>query len=111
MTSTQAQDQPARRGASRSAMRPDRARPSDIVLIYAARGVRGFGDGFAIIILPAYLAAIGFDPVQIGIVATASLAGSAALTLAVGQLGTRHDLRNLLLAGAGLMALTGLAFP
>ena len=33
--------------------------PSDIALLYAARGVRGFGDGFAIIILPAYLTAIG----------------------------------------------------
>ena len=48
-------------------------RPSDIALLYAARGVRGFGDGFAIIVLPAYLTAIGYDPVQIGIVATASL--------------------------------------
>ena len=45
--------------------------PSDISLLYAARGVRGFGDGFAIIIVPAYLTAIGYDPVQIGIVATA----------------------------------------
>ena len=30
----------------------------DILLLYLARGVRGFGDGFAIIILPAYLAAL-----------------------------------------------------
>ena len=45
--------------------------PSDISLLYAARGVRGFGDGFAIIIVLAYLTAIGYDPMQIGIVATA----------------------------------------
>ena len=32
-----------------------------IVLLYAARAARGFGDGFAVIILPAYLAEIGFD--------------------------------------------------
>ena len=80
-------------------------------LLYAARGVRGFGDGFAIIILPAYLSAIGFDAVWVGIVATASLLGSAVLTLAVGFLGARHDLRALLTAGAVVMVATGLAFP
>ena len=84
---------------------------SDVLLLYAARGVRGFGDGFAIIILPAYLSAIGFDPVWVGIVATASLLGSAVLTLAVGFLGARYDLRALLLVGALLMMATGLAFP
>src|SRR5215470_2152786 len=85
--------------------------PFEIALLYAARGVRGFGDGFAIIILPAYLTAIGFDPVQIGIVATASLLGTALLTLAIGAVAPRHDLRTLLLFGAALMALTGVAFP
>jgi MFS family permease len=84
---------------------------SNLWLLYAARGVRGFGDGFAIIILPAYLTAIGLTPVQIGIVAAAALLGTALLTLAVGFLAPRNDLRNLLLAGAGLMACTGLAFP
>ncbi|MDQ2954055.1 MAG: MFS transporter [Pseudomonadota bacterium] len=84
---------------------------SNLLLLYAARGVRGFGDGFAIITLPAYLSAIGLTPVQIGIVAAAALLGTALLTLAVGFLAPRHDLRNLLLAGAGLMACTGLAFP
>jgi MFS family permease len=86
-------------------------RPSNIFILYAARGVRGFGDGFAIIILPAYLTAIGYDPVQIGFVATASLLGTALLTLVVGAIAPRHDLRTLLLAGAFLMACTGLAFP
>ena len=52
--------------------------------LYAARGIRGFGDGFAVIILPAYLTAIGYTPFQIGLVATAALLGSALLTLAVG---------------------------
>jgi len=80
----------------------------NIVLLYAARGVRGFGDGFAILILPAYLTAIGYDPVQIGIVATASLLGTALLTLGIGAIAARHDLRTLLLAGAALMAATGL---
>ena len=84
---------------------------TDVRLLYAARGLRGFGDGFAVIILPAYLSAIGYSSLQIGIVATAALLGSAVLTLAVGFFAPRHDLRNLLLAGAALVALTGLAFP
>jgi MFS family permease len=84
---------------------------SGVFILYSARGVRGFGDGFAIIILPAYLTAIGFSPGQIGIVASASLLGTALLTLAIGFIAPRHDLRNFLLAGAVLMACTGLAFP
>jgi MFS family permease len=90
---------------------PPRPTAPDMRLLYAARGLRGFGDGFAVIVLPAYLTAIGYSPLQIGIVATAALLGSSLLTLAVGFFAPRHDLRNLLLAGAGLIALTGLAFP
>src|SRR5262249_24908280 len=40
-----------------------------------------------------------------------SLAGSAFLTLAVGFIAPRHELRAGLLVGAMLMAATGLAFP
>src|SRR5262245_4834220 len=83
----------------------------DIALLFIARGVRGLGDGFAIIILPAYLAAIGFTSGEIGIIVSASLIGTALLTLAVGFIAPRHDLRNSLLGGALLMACTGLAFP
>jgi len=82
-----------------------------ISLLYVARGLRGFGDGFAIIILPAYMTALGYDAVAVGIVATASLLGTALLTLIVGWIAPRHDLRALLIFGAGLMAATGLAFP
>ena len=87
------------------------ARRTDIRLLYAARCLRGFGDGFAVVILPAYLIAIGLGPVQIGFVATVSLAGTAALTLLVGLIAPRHDLRNMLLLGAGLMVFTGIALP
>src|SRR5438477_2658843 len=76
---------------------------SDIFYLYAARAARGFGDGFAAIILPAYLFELGFSPFQIGVVATAALLGSAVMTLAIGILAPRHDVRTLLLACAGLM--------
>ena len=84
---------------------------SNVLYLYAARAARGFGDGFAAIILPAYLIEIGFSPLQIGVVATAALLGSAATTLAVGILAPRFGLRPLLLACAALMILTGLAIP
>ena len=84
---------------------------SELLLLYAARGVRGFGDGFAVIILPVYLSAIGFTPVEIGFVATAALLGSSLLTLAVGFVAPRHDLRNMLILGAALMVATGIVFP
>lgn len=83
----------------------------EIPLLYAARGVRGFADGFAVIILPAYLSAIGLNAVEIGIVATAALLGSSLLTLAVGLVAPRHDLRIMLLLGAALMVVTGIVFP
>ncbi len=85
--------------------------PSNVLLLYVARGVRGFGDGFATIILPAYLTAIGYDIIQIGVVLTASLLGTALLTFLIGAIAPRHDLRTLMLTGAGIMTLTGLAFP
>jgi MFS family permease len=76
--------------------------------LLVARGIRGFGDGFAAIVLPAYLVAIGFGTVEIGIVAAASLLGSALLTLGVGVVAPRYELRHLLIAGAVLMTATGL---
>jgi MFS family permease len=80
-------------------------------LLYLARGLRGFGDGFAIIILPAYMTALGYDAIAIGFVATVSLLGTALLTLVVSWIAPRRDSRALLILGAALMAFTGVAFP
>ncbi|HKG99206.1 MAG TPA: MFS transporter [Bradyrhizobium sp.] len=85
--------------------------PPDVLCLYGARGLRGFGDGFAIIILPVYLSAIGFSPQQIGLVASASLLGTAVLTLVTGFIAPRCQLRTLFLAGAGLITFTGIVFP
>lgn len=79
--------------------------------VFAARSLRDFGDGFVAILLPVYLLALGFSPLQVGVVATASLFGSALLTIIIGFLGAHHDLRRLLLAAAGLMVATGIAVP
>ena len=75
-----------------------------------ARGLRAFGDGFVSLLLPVYLIALGFGPLQVGALATATLLGSGVLTLAVGMHARRFRYRTLLLAATALMAVTGLAF-
>lgn len=85
-------------------------RPSNIALLYAARAARGLGDGFAAIILPAYLAGLGFSAFHVGILATSALLGTAVMTLGVGYLASRYDIRSLLLVSALIMLATGAAF-
>lgn len=87
--------------------RPPRSAIGPLLL---ARGIRDFGDGFVSVLLPAYLLALGYSAVDVGLVATAALLGSALLTLAIGFLGVRFEHRHLLLAGAGLMILSGIGF-
>src|SRR5262245_43146355 len=78
--------------------------------IYVARALRDFGDGFTAVLLPVYLIALGLGPLEVGIIATLALFGSALTTLAVGFLGAHADQRRLLIAGSGLMLVTGLGF-
>jgi MFS family permease len=75
-----------------------------------ARALRDFGDGFVAVLLPVYLTALGLGAFEVGIVATAALLGSAAMTLAIGLLGRRRDYRTYLIAAALLMVATGFAF-
>ncbi|MFL6798498.1 MAG: MFS transporter [Xanthobacteraceae bacterium] len=82
-----------------------------LLQLYAARAARGIGDGFAAILLPAYLIEIGLTPFQIGLIATAALLGSALLTLTMGTVARRLNFRTLLLGCALLMMMTGLAVP
>jgi MFS family permease len=74
------------------------------------RGLRAFADGYVSLLLPVYLLALGFGPLEVGIVATATLLGSGVLTLAVGLHAHRHHYRTLLIAAALLMAATGAGF-
>ena len=82
---------------------------SPLRLLLGARGLRDFGDGFVAVLLPVYLKALGFSPLEIGALAGTALLGSALLTLAVGFLGVRYDHRLLLISSAGLMMATGAA--
>jgi len=78
--------------------------------LFAARALRDFGDSFVAILLPAYLLALGFTPLAVGVLATVSLSGSACLTIGAGLLGARYGYRRLLLVASTLMIATGLAF-
>ena len=83
---------------------------ADAGVLLRARAVRAFGDGFISVLLPLHLATLGFDGVQIGAVATATLLGSAALTLLVGFVAYRLGRQVLLLRASLLMVATGLGF-
>ena len=58
-----------------------------LTLLYIARSLRGIGDGFATLVLTAYLIEIGFSAFQIGVVSTAALLGTAVTTLIIGLIG------------------------
>jgi len=88
---------------------PPEATPDAAVLL-RARAVRAFGDGFVSVLLPLHLSTLGFGAARIGAVATATLVGSAALTLLVGLAGYRLGRRSLLLRASALMVATGLGF-
>jgi len=82
----------------------------DAARLVAARGLRGLVDGFVSVWLAEYLGLMGLSPFRIGVVVTATLLGSAALTLAVGLTAWRRAGRTILLAAAGLMLATGAGF-
>jgi MFS family permease len=82
----------------------------DALRILAARGVRAFADGFVSVLLPIYLLELGFGVIAIGTIITATLIGSALLTLWAGLFANRHQRRHVLLAACLLMAATGAGF-
>ncbi|MDR6537071.1 MFS transporter [Variovorax soli] len=79
-------------------------------LLLIGRSLRAFADGYVAVLLPAYLLALGFGQIDVGLLSTATLAGSAAATLAIGAVGHRWASRRLLLLAALLMVATGLGF-
>ncbi|HYF54277.1 MAG TPA: MFS transporter, partial [Salinarimonas sp.] len=82
----------------------------EIRILLAARGIRALADGLVSLVLPVYLLALGYGAVEAGLIATATLSGSALLTLGIGLVAHRAPARALLLGVSALMILTGLAF-
>ena len=78
--------------------------------LMAARALRALVDGYMAVLLPAYLLSLGLGTLQVGVIATLTMLGSALATLAVGAWGHRFASARLLQAAALLMAATGLGF-
>lgn len=88
---------------------PEGVRPSALPLL-VGRALRGFCDGFIAVLLPAYLLALGFAQLTVGLISSATLIGSALATILVGVIGHRYPQRRLLVSAAALMAATGIGF-
>lgn len=83
----------------------------DARMLLAARALRAFGDGYISLLLPYYLLLLGHDAWTVGVLVTATLLGSGALTLFAGVVAHRLAARHLLIAASVLMVLTGIATP
>src|SRR6266516_6225933 len=66
----------------------------DARLLVAGQGLRAAGYGFTAVFLGALLAARGYDSLQVGVVLTALIAGTALASLAVGRFGDRFGRRR-----------------
>jgi MFS family permease len=93
----------------RAMLLPASATPDAARLVFA-RALRGLADGFVSVYLAAYLQLLGLSALQVGAVVTATLLGSAALTLFVGLVGHRVAPRRVLFGATALMLATGAGF-
>ena len=78
--------------------------------LLVGKALRAIADGYVSILLPAYLLALGLSAFRVGVITTATLLGSAGLTLLTGLITSRFGHRRPFLAASGLMIATGLAF-
>jgi MFS family permease len=96
--------------AAQSAPRGPTRFGRDARLLFTTRGLRMFGYGFVSVVLVLYLAALGLPDASIGLLLALTLLGDAAISLWMTTHADRVGRRRILLAGAGLMTLAGLAF-
>ncbi len=82
----------------------------DIRLLFATRILRMFGYGFLAVVLVLYLASIGLSGGEVGLLLALTLLGDAAVSLWLTTHADRVGRRRVLLAGAILMLVAGLAF-
>lgn len=83
---------------------------TDIVLLFVTRVLRLFAYGSLSVVLALYLAQIGFGEQAIGLLLTLTLVGDAGISLWITTIADRIGRRRMLLLGAALMILAGMAF-
>ena len=99
----------SKRGPITRLLLPLEVDPSALPLV-AARALRALADGYMAVLLPAYLLSIGLGTLEVGVIATMTMLGSAFAIVAVGAWGHRFASGRLLRGAALLMAATGLGF-
>lgn len=87
-----------------------RSLPSDAWLLFVTRFTRLFAYGSLSVVLIFYLVSLGLSESQSGLVLTLTLAGDIAVSLYLTTRADRIGRRQMLVLGAVLMALAGLAF-
>jgi MFS family permease len=87
-----------------------RSLPADSWYLFGTRAIRLFAYGALSVVLVLYLAQVGLDEAQIGLLLTLTLLGDTLISLWLSTLADRLGRRRMLLVGAGLMAMAGLLF-
>src|SRR5690348_15469299 len=82
----------------------------DLRLLFAGRGLRSISQSYLAVIVPLYLAHMGYSAVRIGVFFTFGAVGSMTLTAAVGVLSDRFGRKLLLVLLGILTAMCGLVF-
>src|SRR5262245_36241627 len=77
--------------------------PRDVALLFATRFIRLFAYGALSVVLVFFLIGVGLTEAQTGLLLTLTLAGDAAVSLAVTTRADRVGRRRMLIAGALLM--------
>src|SRR5258708_23647150 len=75
------------------------------------RVLRTFAYGYLAVVLGVYLDKLGMGPVEIGLIFTAAIGGSAVMTILWSLVADRHGRRPTIATMAVLMAVGGLLFP
>jgi MFS family permease len=79
-------------------------------VFFTTRILRLFAYGLVSVVLALYLAQVGLDEGQIGLLVSLTLAGDAVISLWLTTRADRLGRRRMLLVGAGLMILAGIVF-
>lgn len=82
----------------------------DITLLLSGRALRSLSQGYLGVIVPVYLARLGFSATRVGVVFTAGAVGSIILTASVGLLADRVGRKPLLITLGILTSLAALGF-
>src|SRR5512138_497673 len=83
---------------------------TDIALLFVTRILRMFAYGFLSVVLALYLSQIGFSEEAVGLLLTLTLVGDAGISLWMTTSADRIGRRRMLVWGAALMIVGGVAF-